>query len=103
MVSDASTLPADIVPRVIGILEFDGVAPLDFFGPLEAFKAARTYDNYHRTHSCYEVIILGLTSKTFVSESGVVFQAHKTVQAVSPLDTIIIPGGNGFRVPEINR
>ena len=103
MVSDASTLPADIVPKVIGILGFDSVAPLDFVGPLEAFKAARTYDNYHRTHSCYEVIILGLTSKTFVSESGVVFQAHKTIQTVSALDTIIIPGGNGCRIPEINR
>jgi transcriptional regulator GlxA family with amidase domain len=102
MVSNAATLPADIVPRVVGILGFDGVATLDFVGPLEAFKAARTYDNYHLTHSCYEVIILGLTSRSFVSESGIVFKAHKTIQAASSLDTLIIPGGSGCRL-ESNR
>ena len=98
-----SRLPGDIVPRVVGILGFDGVATLDFIGPLEAFKAARTYDNYHRTHACYEVIILGLNARTFVSESGVVFKAHQTIQAASLLDTVIIPGGSGSEIPEISR
>jgi transcriptional regulator GlxA family with amidase domain len=95
-------LAGDIVPRVIGILGFNGVSTLDFIGPLEAFKAARTYDNYHRTNSCYEVIILGLNTRSFVSESGVLFKAQRTVQAMSSFDTIIIPGGIGCRLPEIN-
>ena len=98
-----SRLPGDLVPRVIGILGFDGVATLDFIGPLEAFKAARTYDNYHRTHSCYEVEVLALHTKTFVSESGIVFKADKTIQAASSLDTIIIPGGNGCHLPDANK
>jgi transcriptional regulator GlxA family with amidase domain len=97
------TLPGDIVPKVIGILGFDGVSTLDFVGPLEAFKAARTYDNYHRTNACYEVKVIGVKAKSFVSESGVIFRADKTIQAVSSLDTIIIPGGIGCRVPEINK
>jgi transcriptional regulator GlxA family with amidase domain len=98
-----SRLPGDIVPRVIGILGFDGVATLDFIGPLEAFKAARTYDNYHRINSCYDVVILGLNAKTFVSESGIVFKADKTIQAVSSFDTIIVPGGSGCHLPDINK
>jgi transcriptional regulator GlxA family with amidase domain len=96
-------LPGDIAPRVIGILGFDGVSALDFVGPLEAFKAARTYDNYHRTYSCYEVVILGLKTRSFVSDSGAAFKAHKTIQAVSSFDTIIIPGGTGCQVTENNR
>jgi transcriptional regulator GlxA family with amidase domain len=101
--SGTSKLPGDIVPRVIGILGFDGIATLDFIGPLEAFKAARTYDNYHRRHSCYEVVILGLATKSFVSESGVIFRADRTIQAASSLDTVIIPGGSGPQLPEISR
>jgi transcriptional regulator GlxA family with amidase domain len=101
--SKAWTLPGDVAPRVIGILGFDGVSAFDFVGPLEAFKAARTYDNYHSTHSCYEVVILGLKIRSFVSDSGAAFKAHKTIQAISSFDTIIIPGGTGCRVPEINR
>jgi transcriptional regulator GlxA family with amidase domain len=101
--SGTSRLPGDLVPPAIGILGFDGISTLDFIGPLEAFKAARTYDNYHRTHSCYEVIILGLTTKTFVSESGVAFKADRTIQAASLLDTVIIPGGSGSQIPEISR
>jgi transcriptional regulator GlxA family with amidase domain len=90
-------LPVDTPPRLIGIVGFDGVATLDLIGPLEAFKAARNYDNYHRAHACYEVVILGLTKKTFVSESGVVFQADKTIEETFVPDTLIIPGGNGSR------
>jgi transcriptional regulator GlxA family with amidase domain len=101
-VTKTSRLPGDIVPRFIGILGFDGVSTLDFIGPLEAFKAARAYHSYHRTHSCYEVVILGLNTRNFVSESGVLFKAQKTIQAMSSFDTIIIPGGIGCRIPEIN-
>jgi len=88
---------------VIGILGFDGAATLDFIGPLEAFKAARTYDNYHRTHSCYEVVILSVNKKTFVSESGIAFKADETIDAISSLDTVIIPGGSGCHLPGMNK
>lgn len=98
-----SRLPGDVVSPTIGIVGFDGVAALDFIGPLEAFKAARSYKQYHRSHSCYEVIVLGLTAKRFVSESGVVFKADETLEAVSSLDTVIIPGGSAGHLPEVSR
>ena len=96
-------LPVDIAPRVIGILGFDGVAMLDFLGPLEAFKAAHSYDNYHRRRCCYEVVILSLTSKTFVSQSGVICQAQRLLAGISTLDTLLIPGGSGSRLVEVRR
>ncbi len=98
-----STLPGDMVPRVVGILGFDGVTTLDFIGPLEAFKAAHTYDNYHRTHSCYDVLIFGLNTKKFVSESGISFKADRTIQTVSSLDTVIVPGRTGCHLPGTNK
>ena len=96
-------LPGDQAPRTVAILGFDGVATLDFIGPLEALKAARRYDNYHRTRACYDVAILGLTRKNFLSASGVRFEADRTIHEVSSLDTVIIPGGDGGEMPEVNR
>ncbi len=100
---EPTRLPGDSAPRTIGFIGFDGVAALDFIGPLEAFKAARAYDRYHSTGSCYEVLILGLNAKRFVSESGLVFQANKLLQTVSSLDTVIIPGGSGEQLDEVRR
>ena len=98
----AAPLPGDVVPRTVGIVGFNGVAALDIIGPLEAFKAARAYTNFHRTHSCYEVQLLGLTGKRFVAESGLDLKADKLLAKVSALDTLIIPGGAHGR-PEIGR
>jgi transcriptional regulator GlxA family with amidase domain len=46
-------------------------------------------------------MLLGLTSKTFVSESGTTFKTQKTLDAAPPLDTIIIPGGRGIRSAQV--
>lgn len=97
--SNASPLPGDIAPRVVGIVAFDGVSTLDFLAPLEALKAARAYDNYHRAQSCYKVMLIGLT-KTFVSESGLTFEADKAMHAAPALDSVIVPGGTGVSKPE---
>lgn len=97
------SLPGDRLPKIIGILAFDGVETLDLLGPLEAFRAARTYDQYHRRNRCYEVLILGLTGRTFVSQSGLTLKADRTVQAMTKLDTVIVPGGGAHRPAETNR
>ncbi len=96
--SEKPRLAVDIVPPKVGIVGFDGVATLDFIGPLEAFRAARTFDNYHRTRSCYELVILGVGTRKFTSESGIVFKAEKTTDEVGSLDTLIIPGGSSLGV-----
>ena len=87
-------------PRVIGLLGFDGVAALDLIGPLEAFKAAQSYRPYNKESNCYRVLLLGLTSRRFVSESGLVFKADELLEAVTQLDTLIVPGGKASRLLE---
>ncbi len=78
-----------MVKKRIGILGFDGVSALDLTGPLEAFWNART----HNGQQAYEVLVMGLSAKRFTAHSGLVFNAVCTLDVVSDLDTIIIPGG----------
>jgi transcriptional regulator GlxA family with amidase domain len=91
-------------PWTVGILGFDGVAISAFAGPLETFAAAQTDNGAGSGQRCYDTMLIGMTSKTLVSESGVPIRAQRTFQNAPALDTIIIPGGIGLREPEtINR
>ena len=86
-------------PKRIGLVGFDGVTALPLTGGCGRFAAA-TLDNGYGSHIvCYKVFIVGLTSRSFRSESGVVFKPEETIQTAPLLDTIIIPGGSGLRDP----
>src|SRR5215471_4656795 len=89
-------------PLRIGFLGFEGVMALDLVGPFDAFTSAFVEEN-GKDARCYEPIIIGLTSAAFVAESGVIFKPHKSLKNAPPLDTLIIPGGKGLRVPETQR
>lgn len=90
-------------PKPIGFLGFDGIATLDLTGPLEAFSLARLPGEKGDERPCYKPIILGLTSKFFTAESGLVFKADSTIDSAPPLHTILIPGGKGLRQSETMR
>lgn len=80
-------------PR-IGFLGFDGVRTLDLTGSLEAFATA---GNLHQDgQTPYDIVVLALKEKSFVSESGVIFKAQETIQTTDDLDTVIVPGGHGL-------
>ena len=89
--------------KLVGILAFDGVTALDITGACEVLTAATTKDASGNQEQCYETLIVGVGGKTVVSETGVVFKAHKTLPTAPAFDTIIIPGGRGLREPETNR
>jgi transcriptional regulator GlxA family with amidase domain len=81
--------------KLVGLVAYDGVAPLDLVGPLEAFTKARQGEGIGT--SCYEVITLGLSGKRVTSESGLVLAAQYTLANAPELDTIVVPGGSGLR------
>ncbi len=89
-------------PKRIGFVGYDGVQALDFVGPLESFQAASTDEQNGKRPACYETLIIGLTGKPFKSETGIIFQPHKTFQNAPPVDTLIIPGGCTLRTSDIN-
>ena len=87
------TLTREVKRKYIGIFGFDGLAALDLTGPLETLTAARMTGSIGGGTPCYDVRIIGLTGKTFVSESRVAFKTEHLLEKVPHLDTIIVPGG----------
>jgi transcriptional regulator GlxA family with amidase domain len=83
----------------IGILGFDGVQALDVVGPADAFAAALTNTDSPAPERLYDVTVIGLTGRRLVSEGGLVIQADATIQNAPRIDTLIIPGGSGLRMP----
>lgn len=90
----------EIKPIRVGVLGFEGVMALDLVGPVDAFSSAFVEDGKGALAPCYEVVIIGLTARPFVSETGIIFKPHVTAANAPPLDTLIIPGGRGLRVTE---
>lgn len=88
-----------MAPRRIGILGFDRLQALDLTGPADVFRsdalAAPQYTD--RGEPPYEVVVIGLEGRQFVTSSGVQITARFTVPTRTELDTLIIPGGAGLR------
>lgn len=89
-------LTEERTPKLIGVLGYDNVAALDLTGPLEALTSAR-HPGDEANPPCYRPVIVGLTSKSFTSESGLHFRADLTADTTHIFDTIIVPGGKGLR------
>ncbi len=90
-------------PLSIGIFGFEGVSLLDLTGPFEAFAVARTLAADGKDRPCYDARIIGVTGKTFTSESGVVFKTEDILLGNRHLDSIIVPGGTAVRAGETCR
>jgi transcriptional regulator GlxA family with amidase domain len=98
-----ATVSEAVKPLSIAILGFDGVSLLDLTGPFEAFAVARTHAAGGKDRSCYDARIIGVTGKTFASESGPVFKTDDTLLRARHLDSIIVPGGVAVRAGETYR
>src|SRR3954471_19322500 len=92
-----------MTPLRIGLLGYEQANALDLAGPAEAFASAVRDNGRGKFERCYEVLVVGLTRRAFGTESGLAFQPATTIDTAPKLDTIIIPGGCGLRVPEVNR
>jgi hypothetical protein len=58
----------------VGFIGYEQANALDLVGPAEAFASAFRDKGNGKFERCYEVLILGLTKRPFVAESGIVFQ-----------------------------
>ena len=88
-----------MTPVRVGFVGYDQVNALDIVGPAEAFASALR----EQGRRAYEVAIVGLTKRSFTAESGIVFRPGFSLATAPKLDTLVIPGGCGLRVPEVNR
>jgi DJ-1/PfpI family protein len=85
----------------VAILGFEGAMALDIAGPFDAFSVAAVSSNVTKPQTCYEVVVLGLTKAPFSTESGLKFVPHGSIDEDTSIDTLIVPGGVGLRVPDI--
>src|SRR5947209_3399544 len=90
----------EMKPLRVGLLGYDGVMSLDLVGPIDGLSSATMEGTNGQSVSCYEVLVIGLTARPFTSVSGIVCKPQKTIVNAPSLDTLIIPGGKGIRVPE---
>jgi transcriptional regulator GlxA family with amidase domain len=92
-----------MAPLRIGFLGYEQANALDLVGPAEAFASALCQRGQGKLGRCYEIFIIGLNRRSFVTESGIVFQPTAKIDNAPKLDTLIIPGGCGLRLPEVGR
>ncbi|MGB9475109.1 MAG: helix-turn-helix domain-containing protein [Candidatus Udaeobacter sp.] len=84
-------------PKRIGFVGFEGVTTSDLTLAADVFAAATLDVGYGNRLSCYHVCTIGFSFECFRSESGIAFRPDSTLETVSELDTIIVPGGKGLR------
>ena len=89
-------------PKQIGFLGFEGVAASELTRAADVLAAATLDGGYGNRISCYHVCTIGFTSECFHAESGIAFWPDRTLETVSKLDTIVIPGGDGLRQSSIS-
>jgi transcriptional regulator GlxA family with amidase domain len=92
-----------VTPLRIGLIGYEQANALDLAGPTEAFASAFRENGKGKRERCYEIVIIGLTKRPFVTESGLVLMPAATLETAPKLDTVIVPGGAGLRRPEVNR
>ena len=90
-----------MTPKRIGFIGFDGIVAIDLAGPVEAFTCAEIRERGSDPRRCYEVVVIGLSNRPFVAESGLIFKPQKSFKNAPPVDTLIVPGGAGLRKPQI--
>ena len=89
-------------PKRIGFLGFEGVAASELTRAADVLAAATLDGGYGNRISCYHVCTIGFTSECFHAESGIGFWPDRTLETVSKLDTIVIPGGDGLRQSSVS-
>ena len=76
----------------VALLGYEGVQTLDLAGPLDAFGAA----NAARA-GAYSTVTTSLNGRPFVSETGLRITPDCALAEAGPIDTLIVPGGEGLR------
>ncbi|HSP45485.1 MAG TPA: DJ-1/PfpI family protein, partial [Chthoniobacterales bacterium] len=92
-----------MTPLRVGFIGYEQANALDLAGPAEAFASASHDTGKGKLERCYEVVVIGLTRRPFATESGLIFHPATTLERAPKLDTLIVPGGCGLRLPAVNR
>jgi len=94
------------VERLVAIVVFDGVQPLDVVGPHEVFAGANAVLAHRGSNDPrYRLVTVGARRGPVTSESGLQLVAASSIAALDPasIDTVLLPGGDGVHVASTDR
>jgi transcriptional regulator GlxA family with amidase domain len=86
--------------RIVAIVVYDGVQPLDVVGPHEVFAGANeVLDADGRHDPRYRLVLVAASPGPVVAESGLQLVAGASLASLArrPVDTLLLPGGSGVR------
>src|SRR5262249_61911903 len=88
--------PETTVPRTVGVIVFEQMTATDLSCPAEVFSRANIPREDGRGRDCYHVVTVGTSTERCLTESGIVVHPHVDLLHAPPLDTVVIPGGDGI-------
>jgi transcriptional regulator GlxA family with amidase domain len=92
-----------MTPKTVGLIVFEQIAASELTGPAEAFSRARMPTGNGHEYRCYQVLTLGIGTARCVTECGVIVKPQLDINESPPLDTLILPGGNGIHDARLNK
>jgi transcriptional regulator GlxA family with amidase domain len=67
-----------MMTKRIGFVIFDGLTALDLVGPFDTFAVATELSSSSKNGRAYDLVMVGLTRKAVVAESGMRFHPDTT-------------------------
>jgi transcriptional regulator GlxA family with amidase domain len=83
--------------RLVVILTFPGVQPLDAVGPHEVFYGATRAAAASGVKGGYALSVVSADGRPVVTASGLELGSRPLPGSTEPIDTLVIPGGQGSR------
>lgn len=83
------------LPRIIEVLAFPSVQLLDVTGPVQVFASANDFAAEAGATPPYELRIVAPGGQTVTASAGVTLATRPLSAFASPLDTLVIAGGDG--------
>jgi transcriptional regulator GlxA family with amidase domain len=83
------------LPRIIEVLAFPSVQLLDVTGPVQVFASANDFAAEGGATPPYELRIVAPGGQTVTASAGVTLATRPLSALASPLDTLVIAGGDG--------
>ena len=92
-----------MTPKTVGLIVFEQMAATELAGPAEAFSRARMPTSNGGQLPCYRVLTLGISTGRCLTECGFIVMPQLDINESPPLDTLIVPGGNGIHDARLSK
>ncbi|HEU5245786.1 MAG TPA: helix-turn-helix domain-containing protein [Candidatus Udaeobacter sp.] len=92
-----------MTPKTVGLIVFQRMAAYELTGPAEAFSKAKMPTEEGREFRCYNIITLGISTESCVTECGLIIKPQLDINDAPLLDTVMLPGGSGIHDSKLSK